>query len=186
MYRLTKIIAAVMATTLLLGACGLSIGGEDEPNAAERRAVDQPTEDMPYSPTAETINEWIRTWRVEGKLSFAYIQDMNGDYGYYVLEGLPVSYGASIDENYEVHTNGTDGIAISPAPAQDGVFYSGGFQSYYGFDATTGMYMEWSVGMGQNYFVYEEPMNHLAHLQDATPQGNTTIEDVEDELEEEE
>lgn len=183
MYRLTRIFAAIVATTLLLGACN----DEDEPNAAERRQTAQPTEEMSYSPTAETINEWIRTWGVEGKLSFAYIQDMNGDYGYYVLEGLPVSYCASIDENYEVHTNGSTGIAISPAPAQDGVYYSGGqCGSYYGFDATTGTYMEWSVGMGQNYFVYEEPMDHLAHLEGAQPLGPTSSDDVEVDLEEEE
>lgn len=180
--RLTK--GAAIAAMLVLFAAGCSEEGGGKENAKERLSKDQPTEEMDHSPSIDTINFWLRTWDEPGKLSYVYVQDMTGNYGYYILEGLPVSYCASIDENYAIAYSGTDGIAVTPAPGQDGVYYSGGQCSvYYGRDATTGNYVEFSVGMGQNYFLYDKPMNHLAHLQEAQPYGDSTVEDVEDQEE---
>src|SRR3546814_18270023 len=46
-----------------------------------------------YSPTRETKNFWIDTWmKKPGKKSYVYIQNANGQYGYYILKGLPVTY----------------------------------------------------------------------------------------------
>lgn len=191
-------VAIAIAAVLVLAAssCESGSAGSSQDDESDRRqdsydalTSSQAAETMNYSPTRETINGWINTWDEPDKLSFIYIQDMNGDYSYYILSGLPVSYCAALTPTYEVIRRGdnSSGSMIEvPAPAMDGAYYSGTeCNSYYGFDATTGQYMEWTVGIGQNYHLYEEPMPHLPGLDEAQPRGNTTIDDIDAETEDE-
>ncbi|GAA2107771.1 hypothetical protein [Streptomyces synnematoformans] len=184
MRRLTTLTAAAVAVLLLFGAAACT----DDKDAQEREAdarqkgyedlvARQPGKTMGFSPTRETINFWIETWDKPKKLSYVYIQNANGDYGYMVLEGLPTSYCATQKPSYEIRSR-HDSPVVVPAPATDGAYYSGGqCNAYYGKDATTGAYLEFTVGANQSYFLFDRPME-LPEYQDAAPLGPTAIDDV--------
>ncbi len=134
----------------------------------------QPAQSMDYSPTREGLNRWMETWGEEGKISYVYLIASNGQQvGYYVFEGLPVSYCASLTPPDDVdvyHGNPT----TTQAPSMDGVYYSGSqCNQYFGYDATTGSYIEFSTGSGINFFVTEDPLPD----QDVEPLGYTTIDE---------
>lgn len=181
------IIIAILAALLALTACdpGQPTSQEEE-GERRQRSYDtlierQPGETMEYSPTRETINFWVSTWEQEGKLSFVYLMAGNGQIvGYYVLEGLPVSYCAMLTPNYELIDTPSDGSSardvLVNAPGIDGAYYSGGqCNQYYGRDATTGAYVEFSIGGSLNYLLFDEPLEA-----DVEPLGFTSVEDVEE------
>lgn len=182
-----RLLAGLLALGLVvaLAACEDGSSGSSQSSESDRRqdsydrlVAGQPAETMDYSPSRETINFWISTWEAEGKLSFIYLQGANGELlGYFVLEGLPVSYCAALTPNYEIIRRGDgQGAMISvPAPGVDGVYYSGGqCNTYFGRDATTGAYIEYTVGNGQNVLLFDEPLPR----QDVQPLGQTEIADV--------
>ena len=179
------IVTAALAAGLLLtaGSCEdtsqTSVGKE---SAARDGSYDslvaaQPAHSMTYSPTRETINFWIDTWNQPGKLSYVYLQSGEGNLvGYYVLKGLPVSYCAGLTPpdrkvSIDLGSNGY-GDALTAAPSVDGVFYSGAqCNSFFGEDATTGAYIEYTVGQSQNVLLYDAPLPR----QDVQPLGPTTV-----------
>jgi hypothetical protein len=183
--------------TVLLGLVAvLFVGcsGDSEPTAAERRREARnagveamASEDLKtgnYSPTIETIQFWLDTWTNEpGKLAFIYFSDAEGDMlGYYVIEGLPVSYGTGGTPPYDFESRdvgGATGDVLVPAPSLDGVWYSGSeARRYYAKEAVTGAYLEWFAGNGINQFLKDRPIRGL----DLGPWtgGETTIEDVQE------
>lgn len=133
----------------------------------------QPARKMEYSPTRDTINFWIKTWGKKNTLSYVYLMNNNGDLtGYYVMKGLPVSYCAALTPTYKV-LHHKDGNVVVPAPGVDGVYYSGGqCNTYFGADATTGAYLEYTVGNGQNVLLYNKPLLNHPNVQ---PLGDTKI-----------
>lgn len=142
----------------------------------------QPAGSMQYSPTRETINFWIDTWDQPDKLSYVYLLAGDGTYlGYYILKGLPVSYCASLTPPYrweDIPGDGGNTDTQVPAPAMDGVYYSGAqCNTYYGVDATTGAYVEYTAGMGINVLLYDQPLPLQEQIQ---PLGRTTFDDVEE------
>lgn len=171
MHRLTRTAALSAAAVLALTLTACEDGGEGQ--AAEtktqqtnynRLVKDQPAHTMAYSSTRATVNGWIDTWGQEGKLSYVYLQNAEGKItGYYVLKGLPVSYCVSLTPNYTFVGTPDDGASDKnqqvPAPSIDGVYYSGGqCNTYYGFDATSGAYVEYTVGLGINVLLYDQPL----------------------------
>jgi len=184
-----RVVAVLLGIVILvLAACEQPSEGsksnEERRNESVQALEDgQPAETMDWSPSIETINFWINTWEEPGKLSFVYIERANGEYGYFILEGLPVSYCAGLTSPWDTakidsgdDSDDNDMEAIVPAPGMDGVYYSGGqCNVYYGKDATTGAYVEWSIGQGQNYFLYDEPM---PRLNSAQPLGPSEFNDV--------
>jgi hypothetical protein len=188
MHRLIKptlaAVVAVLAVLLTAGSCGPPEAQQRESNRQQasynRLTAGQPAKAMGYSPTRSTINYWIDTWEQPNKLSYVYLQASNGQLvGYYVFRGLPVSYCASLTPTFrwERPIDGGEAQTV-PAPAMDGVYYSnaGGLCStYYGRDATTNSYMEYTVGTGISALIYEEPLPR----QDVEPLGFTEIKDVE-------
>lgn len=183
--RIAAIAAAVIVGGLGLASC------EGDQSAAVRQEMKarttaykqlqnkQPGEKMSYSPTRAALNEWSKTWDKPGKLSYVYLVASNGQkIGYYVFKGLPVSYCASLYPTYDlIDTNDSGDVPDFqvPAPSVDGVYYSGGqCDQYFGIDATTGTYMEFSAGGGLNFLVYEKPAPY-----DAPALGYTTIEEAE-------
>ena len=137
-----------------------------------RLAAAQPARAMSYSPTRETINFWIKTWDSPDKLSYVYLIASNGQLiGYYVFKGLPVSYCAALTPTYRYEKK-SDTWFSQTAPSVDGVYYSGGeCNTYYGRDATTNSYIEYTVGQGISALIYERPLPR----QDVEPLGFTTI-----------
>lgn len=154
----------VLALALMASSCDNQPEAQQNEQEAQQGSYEalvagQPAQKMNYSPTRETINGWVETWNEPGKLAFVYLTNADGvPYGYYVLSGPPVSMCAALTPTYRmVYYNG--GASVVPAPSVDGVYYSGGqCNQYYGFDATTGDYLEWSLGFGANYLLYESPM----------------------------
>lgn len=123
----------------------------------------QPGVMMPYSPTRADINFFAQTWGHDpNKLSYVYLLNMNGDViGYYVLRGLPVSYCASLYQPQKPDQFGNNGDAVLvPQPSVDGVYYagSGPCNQYYGRDANTNGYVEWTAGTGISPLVTDRPM----------------------------
>lgn len=185
MRRLTRLLTTLAATAALVFTAAACT--DDSSQAKESRTKQsgydrlvkrQPAEVMKYSPTRETINKWIDTWEKPGKLSYVYLQNAKGEYGYFVLKGLPVSYCAMLTPPEETEGSSGGGLVTKTAPSMDGVYYSGGqCNAYYGIDATTGAYMEFTIGSNQSFFLYDRPMT-LPEFRDATPLGQTSIEDV--------
>lgn len=182
--RVKKRVAAVLmaaAAMISLTACD-----DSKPVQTERASVDgtyeglvanQPAQTMKFSPTRATKNFWIQTWDQPGKLSYVYLQAADGKLlGYYVLEGLPVSYCTSLVPTYQAETHGAnDSAVVMPRPSVDGTYSSGSnCSTYYGKDALTGAYIEYTAGMGINVLLFDQPMPNL----NAQPLGQTKIEDV--------
>jgi hypothetical protein len=146
----------------------------------DRLVKSQPAHSGSYSPTRDTKNFWIDTWMHDkDKLSYVYIQNANGEYGYFVLKGLPVTYCVSLtpptqDHRINLGGDGSTGV-LQQGPSVDGTFSSNSnCSSYYGKDATTGAYVEFSVGQNQSYFLYDQPID-LPQFEKAQPMGPTTI-----------
>lgn len=183
--RILTIVTGIVAGVLLTaGSCESQPDAQAKENERkqdtyERLVANQPAEKVVWSPTRETINFWVRTWGQEpGKLSYVYLLASNGQLvGYYIFEGLPVSYCAEQTPNYRIEGRGGNTVTrhVVPAPAMDGVYYSGNQCGvYYGKDAVSGTYMEYAVGNGITPLVYEEPLPR----QDVEPLGVATVEDV--------
>lgn len=179
-------VAAAGAALAMLALAGCSpdepTGDEKSRNEAYKTVQEkQPAKTLDYSPTRETINYWVETWNEPGKLSYVYLQNTGGDViGYYVLKGLPVSYCAQIsppdrmDAQYDGDSTGT---VVRKAPANDGAYYGdGNCNTFYGQDATSGSYIEYTAGMGINVLLFDAPMPNQS---DAKPLGPTSVKDVE-------
>lgn len=184
--RLVLPLLALVASALTLTACGVGQGSgqQKESNTQEtnynRLVAEEPAHTMAVSPTRKTINFWIDTWGHDpDKLSYIYMQGATGNLlGYYIFKGLPVNYCVSLTPNYrfvDPPGDGSNTLYQVPAPSIDGVYYSGGgCQTYYGRDATTNQYIEYTVGAGINVLVYERPLARP----DVQPLGFSTIASV--------
>ena len=184
-------IAGLSAMGLILAGCAGDGPGADavkKETSAKMSSYDtlsknQPAHTMDYSPTRATINFWADTWDEPGKLSYVYFQNANGDLiGYYIFEGLPVNYNAMLTPNYLLVDTPDDEDDIKnqqvPAPGIDGVYYQGsggGSNTFYGKDATTGAYIEYTTGMGMNTFLTDAPLPRSGEV---PALGPTTIDDV--------
>ncbi|AXK32573.1 hypothetical protein DVA86_07865 [Streptomyces armeniacus] len=182
----TALAVAAVLTLLTASACE-----DDSSQAKETRAKQsgydklvkkQPIEVPEYSSTRETINKWIKTWGkagAKGKLSYVYLQNAKGEYGYFVLKGLPVSYCALGTPPSKTESNNSGGMVNVPLPAMDGTYSdgAGACNTYYGFDATTGAYLEFTVGMNQSFFLFDQPST-LPEFSSASQMGPSSIEDT--------
>ncbi|MGA5598454.1 hypothetical protein ACPCSE_29890 [Streptomyces cellulosae] len=187
-----RILAALAVVFLAVGLTACT--GEDQPSSRakenkarnsnyDRLVAKQPAATLDYSPTRATKNFWIETWgKSSTKLSYVYLQDAQGRWGYFILKGLPVTYCVSLlppetASRLDMGSDGSAGVVLQ-APSMDGTYSSNSnCSSYYGEDATTGAYVEWSVGANQAYLLYSEPMD-LPQFKDAVPLGKTKITDV--------
>lgn len=188
-----KHIRKIVLALLVIGFVAVGLTACDDPQAtpaeqaqAARNAgvaqirTNQPAQAMDYSPTIDTINGWSATWGKKGKVSYVYMQRADGSFaGYYVLKGLPVSYCASGSPTYDYVDIKGDGIGHKvqvPAPGLDGAYYggSGNCNRYYGFDAVTGQYVEYTDGLVLTAVLSDSP---LPMDKQPTPYGSS-IEDV--------
>ncbi|MEV1295217.1 hypothetical protein [Pseudonocardia sp. NPDC049635] len=172
---LTAAVAA--AATLVLAGC------DSQPSTADREATtnlgaydqlqaNQPAAGMSYSPARNTLNRWAEQWSEPGKLSYVYLlaQGTGQPIGYYVLEGIPVSYCTSLTPTEQLHRFGAEGAGVTRLPGIDGTYYSGsGCDQYFGLEAGTGTILEF--GAGVSYLLSERPLQL-----DAAPLATTTVE----------
>lgn len=165
--RTIGIILVALAAIGLAGCRNNNDAGQKAESGIQQSNYDQLAQAqkahrMTYSPTRDSINAWIDTWNVRGQLAFTYMLSNGEKIGYYVFQGPPVSYCASLTPNYKlIDPGGSDnnGDITVNAPSIDGVFYSGGqCATYYGKDATTGQIIEFSIGNGLNYVTTTQPL----------------------------
>jgi hypothetical protein len=183
--RTHSLLLAIVGSMILFAAC------EDQRSSSTQREQDrqeqnygsleqnQPARGMAYSPTRDVLNKWADTWEEEGKLSYIYLLDSVGhEIGYYIFEGLPVSYCASLtppDKIERLDWASVDAMSRQ-APAMDGAYYSAAnCQQMFGYDASSGAYMEFTGGGSFNYLLSDQPMTEI----DTKPLGDATIEEVE-------
>ncbi len=179
--RFRKLVLAIAALLAVFFIAGCNDSDADDKEKAINRSnyeglqSKQPAEAMDYSPTREGLNYWMETWEEPGKLSYVYLLAANGqEIGYYVFEGLPVSYCASLTPPERIDWEAGNPYEVQ-APSMDGVYYSGSqCAQYFGKDALTGSYLEFSIGSGINFLVYEQPLPKP----DVEPLGFTTIEEA--------
>lgn len=181
------------AVTLVALVAALVLSGctEQGPSAAQQAADDrnaavenirkeQRVEAMDYSPTLDTINRWVKTWEDRNAVSYVYMQRADGSYaGYYVLDGLPVNYCVGGSPPYDIIDSEGDGDSYPdrqvPAPGLDGAYYGGCDASrYYGFDAVTGQYVEYTDGLILTAVLSNQPIP----VENQPPAFVSSIEDV--------
>lgn len=164
MRKLIIILAGFFLAAALLTGCSSNKAVDSERatvnNTQDSLIANQPAEAMTYSPTRETKNGWIRTWGKDpNKVSYVYLQNSEGKMlGYYVLKGLPVSYCTSLVPTFDVNSS-SEGKVVTPRPSMDGTYSTGtgGCNTYYGFDATSGAYIEYTAGLGINVLLFDQP-----------------------------
>jgi hypothetical protein len=169
-----KTVRTALVAGAAVGAVLLSASSCESESTAEKAAkarskgvdqirVNQPVKPMEYSPTLNTITKWSETWGKKGKVSYVYMQRADGSFaGYYVLEGLPVNYCVSGSPPYDMEDLPGDQDSADQkvdAPGLDGAYYGGCDSSrYYGFDAVTGQYVEYSEGMSLTAVLSDQPL----------------------------
>lgn len=120
--------------------------------------AEQPAGRMDYSPAREAISQWMKTWGEPGRLPCVYIQNGKGEYGYFIVKGLPVPRCKKLTPTEEVDSD-ERGKAVVQQSGMDGVYSSGSTcNAYCGFDATTCVYMEFTGGTEQPFFLFGKPM----------------------------
>ncbi|MGI5199066.1 hypothetical protein ACQEVY_36450 [Streptomyces sp. CA-288835] len=185
MNRIARVVAvSAAALTLTVGLAACDDSSQDKENKAKQQNYDhlvanQPAGRMKYSPTRDAINKWVKTWGKPGKLSYVYIQNAKGEYGYFIMKGLPVAGCAMLTPTERVDSSG-QGKVVVQQPGMDGVYSEGSMcHAYYGFDATTGAYMEFTVGTNQSFFLFDKPMT-MPEFADAEQLGPSSVKDVKD------
>jgi hypothetical protein len=179
------ILTAVLATTASSCDPSTDTSGQAKESTSRQSNYDklitnQPAHTVKYSSTRATKNAWIDTWGQQaGKLAYVYIQNANGEYGYYIFIGPPVSYCTSLVVPYtktNMDTNQSGQTqAIVPAPGMDGTYGSGNnCNIMYGVDAATKAIVEFSVGNNQSYQAFSEPLT-LPQYRNAKQMGPTSV-----------
>lgn len=189
MRSLMKFLGASLAAFLLV--FGMSACEEEKKGTggqqAEAKTVSnnfdnlqkkQPALGMDYSPTRDTKNFWIKTWGEKGKVSYVYLLSNGKPYAFAVLKRLPTTYcvGLVPGTKTEEYDFGTDagGVINVPAPSIDGTYSSNSnCGAYYGEDATTGGYVEWTAGADTTMLLRDQPLP-LNMFSDALPLGDTS------------
>lgn len=174
MFSLNKkkkgVIALALASTVLFAAescegdtSAAGQAGADRDKAVEGIRKEQPVSIMNYSPTLQNINRWADTWGEKGKVAYVYMKRADGTFdGYYVMDGLPTNYCVGGSPPYAMEDlagdENTADIQV-PAPGLDGAYYGGCDPSrYYGFDAVTGQYIEYTDGMVLTAVLSDQPL----------------------------
>src|SRR5699024_4105617 len=151
------ILIAVSILLIMLVACGVEESAEKSEKGVqdsnyEKLVKMEPAKEVTNPKTRETVNFFTETWNEEGQLAYVYLQNSDGKMiGYYVLDGPPVSMCTALTPPDRTERKGSDGITTRQAPGIDGVYRSDEDCSrYYGKDASTGAYVEFTTGMGIN------------------------------------
>jgi hypothetical protein len=146
-------------------------------NNYDRLVKSQPALGMDYSPTRDTKNFWIKTWGTKGKVSYVYLLSNGEPWAFAVVKRLPVSYCVGLVRPVELETKDWDSggsMVTVPAPSIDGTYASSSnCSTMYAEDATTGAYVEWTVGADTTMLLRDQPLP-LNMYADAIPLGDTT------------
>src|SRR5699024_6135243 len=167
----------MLAITLSVIAASLVAGCESESERSEvdtqqgncAKLVDmEPALEVTNPKNRENVKFFTETWNEEGQLAYVYLQNNEGNMiGYYALDDPPVSMCTSLTppDRQEYSDSPT-----RVAPGIDGVYRSSEDCSrYYGKDASTGTYVEFTVGTGINMLLYTEPLDNHPNVETLAP-----------------
>ena len=179
--KFLTVLAIVMMLLSLTGAACEGQSDSDRDTQESRQAATeslrdkQPIKTAEYSSTLDTINKWTERWGKKGMVSYVYMQTQNGTFaGYYVLKGLPVSYCTAGAPAYRIDSS-SNGKVLVPIPGSDGAYYSNCAENrFYGFDAVTGQYIEYTDGMVLTAVLSDQPLA----LENQPPAYGSTIEEA--------
>jgi len=171
------ILIAVSILLIMLVACGVEESAEKSEKGVqdsnyEKLVKMEPAKEVTNPKTRETVNFFTETWNEEGQLAYVYLQNSDGKMiGYYVLDGPPVSMCTALTPPDRLAGSYSDS-SVRQAPGIDGVYRSDEDCSrYYGKDASTGAYIEFTVGMGINMLLYTEPLDNHPNVENLAPSG---------------
>lgn len=170
------VLIMISILTILLVACEEESAEKSETgvqNSNYEKLVElEPAKEVTNPKTRETVNFFTETWNEEGQLAYVYLQNSSGDMiGYYALDGPPVSMCTALTPPDRLAGNYSDS-SVRQAPGIDGVYRSAEDCSrYYGKDASTGSYVEFTVGMGINMLLYTEPLDNHPNVENLAPKG---------------
>lgn len=151
-------------------------------NAYETLVGNHPVRQPGYSGDLVNLDFWVETWGMESRLAYVYLLASDGTFiGYYVLDGLPTAKCKMATPTWDFErVKGVGGNLdqIVPAPGLTGTYSSGSGEchTYYGRDATSGSYVEWTAGMGISQLVFGQPMS-LPEGVEPPPLGFTELGD---------
>lgn len=163
-----KIAASLSAVALIgtLAACEDSQTSEQKAQESRSKGMEklrakQKPVTMEWSPILDAVDRRNKTWEKKGKVSYIYMQRQDGSFaGYYVMDGLPVSYCTSGAPTYDIKDGPGETEYQIPAPAGDGAYYTGcDANRYYGFDSVTGSYIEYTDGMVLTAVLSDQPLS---------------------------
>lgn len=181
--KFSGLILMSVISVFILSACEIEETSQDketgiQQNTYTKLSEKEPAKEMTNPKTRETINFFTDTWNKKDQLAYVYLQNSEGDMiGYYVLDGPPVSMCTSLTPNYRVESD-SYGKVVTPAPGTDGVYRgSEDCSRYYAKDATSGAYVEFTVGMGINMLLYTEPLTNHPNVENLAPEGKSTKND---------
>lgn len=169
------LLLTVIGAVLLMAACNEGSDSEQsernvQKSNYEKLVAKEPAKEVTNPKTRETVNFFTDTWNEEGQLAYVYLQNSEGKMiGYYVLDGPPVSMCTALTPNQEVRGGGDSRVVVD-APGIDGVYRSAEDCSrYFGKDASSGAYIEFTVGMGINMLLYTEPLTNHPNVENLAP-----------------
>lgn len=166
------LIALAAIAVIMLAACEATQSERGEVDTRQgnydRLVEMEPALEVTNPKTRETVNFFTETWNKEGQLAYVYLQNSEGKMiGYYALDGPPVSMCTSLTPPDRQNFNDSP---VRVAPSIDGVYRSSEDCSrYYGKDASTGTYVEFTVGMGINMLLYTEPLDNHPNVENLAP-----------------
>src|SRR5699024_3042017 len=172
--KLVLLTMLVMIVTVL-GACSSSESEKSEVDTRQSnydKLVEmEPAVEVTNPKTRETVNFFTETWNEEGQLAYVYLQNSEGKMiGYYALDGPPVSMCTALTPPDRQKYSDSP---VRQAPGIDGVYRSSEDCSrYYGKDASTESYVEFTVGMGINMLLYTEPLDNHPNVENLAPTGS--------------
>lgn len=170
-------LALMLISVVVLTACEESEAEKSEKGVQdgnyERLVKMEPAKEVTNPKTRETVNFFTETWNEKDQLAYVYLQNSDGDMiGYYALDGPPVSMCTALTPPDRLAGSGYHDSTLRQAPGIDGVFRSAEDCSrYYGKDATSGAYIEFTVGMGINMLLYTEPLTNHPNVENLAPNG---------------
>lgn len=167
MQVIKKVVTVVSIALFAIGitACKAEDNSQDEGAKIQESIMKSAQDRIPtYQPTnfltRQAVTKWMERMDTPSKTFYIYIMANNGQkLGYYVGQTRPISACTLLTPSerlVEGDRGGHYGDFPMPAPSLDGVYGSGGCDSYFFFDATTDAYIEIK---GLNFFVADQPLD---------------------------
>lgn len=134
-------------------------GSKTQESLMQRAQSKTPVPEVSNFLTRDAVAKWMRRMDSPDKTFYVYLMGNNGQQlGYYVAQTRPISNCTLMTPPDKLHYwSGSAGraSAVTQAPSLDGVYSTGGCDSYFFFDAETDAFIEIN---GLNFYVSDQPL----------------------------